>query len=214
MPKIEDITQRLYELKRELEDIIDEFSEFSSPVPAPAAGPKLAVIVGHTQRSPGAFGEAPINKNEYFWNAELAESMQNHATDLNLTVGVFYRDEGGIAGAYSRAGEWGAQACIELHFNAATVAASGTETIVVTEQSKPFAKAVHAAMVETLNLRDRGVKAPWGARGQKSLTQLEVPSIIVEPFFGTNPGDCECAQEKKEALARSLVKAAASILVA
>ncbi len=207
-----DVVARLYAVKREIEDIIDELDDTEVPAPEPAEGPKLAVVVGHTKRSPGAFGQAPIAQNEYFWNSGLAALMKENAAAHGLAVEVFYRDNGGIAGAYRRAGEWGADGCIELHFNAATPAASGTETIVVTDVSKPLAKSVQAAMVETLGLRDRGVKEPWEGRGRQSLTQLPVPSVLAEPFFGSNPGDCHRADEQEDQLAAALVEAAAAVL--
>jgi N-acetylmuramoyl-L-alanine amidase len=208
-----DIVARLYGVKREIEDIIDELDTADAPEPEPADGPKLAVVVGHTKRSPGAFGEEPVGQNEYYWNRSLAALMKDHAAAQALALEVFFRDNGGIAGAYSRAGEWGADGCIELHFNAATPAASGTETIVVSEISKPLAEAVQGAMVETLGLRDRGVKEPWEGRGRHSLTQLPVPSVLIEPFFGSNPGDCHRADEQKDRLAAALVDAAAAVLL-
>ena len=84
----------------------------------------------------------------------------------------------------------------------------------VTDISKPLAEAVQRAMVDTLDLRDRGVKEPWEGRGRQSLTQLAVPSVLVEPFFGSNPGDCHRAVELKDRLASALVEAAADVLVA
>ncbi len=207
-----DIKTRLYAVKREIEDIIDALDEDDEPAPQPADGPKLAVVVGHTRRSPGAFGKDPVDQNEYFWNSDLAARMKEHAAAHDIAIEVFFRDNGGITGAYSRAGEWGAEGCIELHFNAAAVAASGTETITVTDQSQPLARAVQAAMVDTLELRDRGVKPPWEGRGRQSVTQLPVPSVLVEPFFGSNAGDCRRADERKQQLAEALVRAAADVL--
>jgi len=207
-----DIKTRLYAVKREIEDILDEMEADDAPAPAPADGPKLAVVVGHTKRSPGAYGQEPVGRNEYYWNSDLAARMKDQGPAHGLSLEVFFRDNGGVAGAYSRARDWGADGAIELHFNAATPAASGTETIVVTEVSKPLARAVQEAMVEALDLRDRGVKEPWQGRGHGSLTQLEVPSVLIEPFFGSNTGDCARAEERKDRLATALVEAAAGVL--
>ncbi len=103
-----DTAARLYAVKREIEDIIDELDDTVAPAPEPADGPKPAVVVGHTKRSPGAFGEEPIDQNEHFWNRGLAALMKDHAAAHGMAVEVFFRDNGGIAGAYLRAGEWGA----------------------------------------------------------------------------------------------------------
>lgn len=203
------ILERLHAIKRELEDLIDNLAEDEPPAPAPAAGRKLAIVVGHTRTSPGVFGQAPVDQHEYFWNSGVAERMKQHAGTIpGLAVEIFLRDQGGIAGAYGRAKTWGAEASIELHFNAANGRASGTETIYVTDRSKPLAQAVQQAMVATMELRDRKIKLPWEGRGNASLTQLAVPSIIVEPFFGDNAGDCERAVAKRDDLATAIVDAA------
>ncbi len=210
-----ELTARLYAVKRDIEDIVDSLEAAPETVPSVTDSRKLAVIVGHSERSPGAFAGPPIGQNEYFWNRDLARRMQDCA-DRGGRIGlaVFHRDRGGIAGAYGRAGEWGADAAIELHFNAAGVAATGTETLFVTEISKGLARAVQNAMTGLLDLRDRGVKEPWEGRGRQSLTRLAVPSVIVEPFFGSNPGDRARAAERKDGLARVLVEAAAAVLSA
>lgn len=207
------ILERLHSLKQEIEDLIDSLAEGEPPAPPQAVGSKLAVVVGHTQESPGAFGQAPVNQNEYFWNGDLADRMKRHAEGVpGLAVEVFFRDQGGISGAYRRAGEWGADACIELHFNSFEGNAKGTETIYVTDRSKALAQALQDAMVGALSLRDRGIKPPQDGRGRQSLTQLDVPSVIVEPFFGSNRADCERAVEKKDQLAATLVDTADNLL--
>ncbi len=215
----EDLRRRLTGVLRDLEDILDELEDVRDDIPddiAPPAPPggKLAVVVGHTQARPGARAVAPIGEHEYVWNTDLAQRMKTHADTTGQPLAVCFRDDGGIAGAYGRAGDWGAEAVIELHFNSATPAASGTETILETDQSRDLAQAVQAAMVSTLGLRDRGVKPPWQGRGRASLTALPVPSVIVEPFFRSNAIDAATAEANKDALAAALVDAARSVLTA
>jgi hypothetical protein len=41
-----DVVARLYGVKREIEDLIDELDDTDAPAPEPADGPKLAVVVG------------------------------------------------------------------------------------------------------------------------------------------------------------------------
>ncbi|WP_170294647.1 N-acetylmuramoyl-L-alanine amidase [Roseospira navarrensis] len=182
---------------------------------------KLAIVVGHTGARPGAFAVDPIAQSENAWNADLAGRMKafadSHLTD-SLSVEIFTRDDGGVSGAYRRVREWGADAAIELHFNAATPAATGTETLYHTAASRGLAEVVQAATLETLGLRDRGVKTPHeasGGRGTANLSQMGVrPSILTEPFFGSNPGDCAIAQSRKQHLAEAQVGAAARYLSA
>jgi N-acetylmuramoyl-L-alanine amidase len=178
---------------------------------------RLAIVVGHTRRAPGAYAEAPIDAHEYDWNGHLAELMAAHVdADPECEAMIFTRDEGGIVGAYRNARDWGADAAMELHFNAASPQATGTETLYVSAQSRPLAQAVQDATLGVLGLRDRGIKTPLeasGGRGQRSLTQMAPkPSILTEPFFGSNAGDARTAQGAKAELAKAQADAALAVL--
>jgi len=182
---------------------------------------KLAIVVGHTAKSPGARAALPIDQHEYEWNKDLAQRMAKAAATArgapDVAVEIFLRDRVGIAGAYANAKAWGADGAMELHFNAATPAASGTETLFHTDVSRWLAEAVHGATLRALGLRDRGVKTPAqasGGRGERNLSQMGArPSILTEPFFGSNPGDAAIAHECKDALAAAQVSAALDYLL-
>ena len=205
--------RRLTALAYELDDILAE-SEPAPPLPVEPQGKarrKLAVVVGHSEARPGAAGLPPISSREYGWNFGLATFMEAAARQQEgFGLRVFTRDRGGLRGAYGRARDWGAEAAIELHFNAAASAeASGTETIYGDgERDGAFAEAIQAAMVAVLGLRDRGCKRPWAGRGAVNLSLLTVPSVIIEPGFGSNRRDCRAMHDGRAALAAALVAAA------
>jgi N-acetylmuramoyl-L-alanine amidase len=215
-----EIRQRLLNMVRELEDILDKMDEeFEEETSVETSQPsvsekKLAVVVGHTRQRPGARAESPIGEQEYFWNSDLAKMMEEQAQSQQMPLKVFYRDGIGVAGAYQQAQEWGASAVIELHFNSfSTPSATGTETLWVTQPSEGLGNAVQQAMIGVLGLRDRGAKRPFQGRGEASLTALpDTPSVLIEPFFGSNPNDCQRAEERKTDLARAIVNAANSVL--
>jgi len=215
-----DLRERLKDIIRELEDILDETDQPTGDgvdePQRPAVVKKLAIVVGHTQIRPGAIAVAPIDAYEYPWNTDLAKQMKGHADDAGMAIEIFYRDNVGITGAYQQAADFGASAVMELHFNSfESPAATGTETLWATAASETFAQAAQQAMDQALGLRSRGVKHRNSGRGFKSLTQLPAtPSILIEPFFGSNPRDCSVAHEKKSALAQALVGAARRFLVA
>ncbi|MDD9927560.1 MAG: N-acetylmuramoyl-L-alanine amidase, partial [Rhodospirillaceae bacterium] len=147
---------------------------------------KLAIVVGHTERQPGASGVSPIDSSEYAWNSDLAAMIVDHVAQVDdAEAKVFFRDSGGIVAAYNDAKAWGADAAMELHFNAAGPSATGSETLYVTSVSRPLAEAVQDATVSVLGLRDRGVKTPQeasGGRGARNLSQMGAkPSILTEP---------------------------------
>lgn len=204
----------LYRLKRDIENRIDELAPRPAPPPAPATPlPRLAVIVGHSRKAPGAWGKPPVGMNEYFWNTDLAAMMAKAAQGVEMQT--FFRDDGGVRGAYGSALAWDAGAIMELHFNAAaSISATGTETIHIDRPgTAKLAQAVQKAMVGALGLRDRGVKLPWEGRGQSNLEAAGVvPAVIIEPFFGSNTADCTRAAERMGELAKALVGAGAAFL--
>lgn len=180
---------------------------------------KLAIVVGHETDAPGATGCAPVGQSEYAWNLDLCARMLAHAETLpGVQSRQFLRDGVGVRGAYEAARAWGADAAIELHFNAAGPRATGSETLYVTEVSRALAEAVQDATTATLGLSDRGIKNALhynGGRGSHNLMQMGGrPSILTEPFFGSNPGDCTAAAAQKDALARAQIDAAVGVLAA
>ncbi len=178
---------------------------------------KLALVVGHERDRPGARAVSPIDANEYAWNRDLAMMMADHVNAMDgPQAEIFFCDEAGILGAYNAVKRWGADAAIELHFNAAGPTATGTETLYLTGASRPLAEVVHTATLATLGLRDRGVKTPQrasGGRGEFNLSQMGCkPSILTEPFFGSNADDAATAQRLKRELAIAQADAAIAIL--
>jgi N-acetylmuramoyl-L-alanine amidase len=188
------------------------------PGGAPAAGAgggkKLAIVVGHTAMRPGASGVAPVSASEYPWNKDLASKIVSECSALGATAAVFFRDTGGISGAYSGVAASGAKAVIELHFNANGGAARGTETLYGTAcaASKDWAQRVQETMVALYSRSggtNRGLKkTPPHPRGGESVNALStIPSCLIEPFFGDHTGDATLGQTKKDALAKALAKA-------
>lgn len=185
---------------------------------------KLAIIIGHTWRSPGAYSAA-LGRSEYPFNEVVAGYVLAAALDAGRgnDVAIFRRDGGGIPAAYAAAKAWGMRdgekfATIEIHFNSAgDPSAQGTETLYVSEISRPLAESVQREMVSFLKLKDRGAKHPWQGRGEASLTAIPgVPQILVEPFFGSsNPDrgpDLVDDADEQRALAKAILRGALNVL--
>ena len=177
---------------------------------------KFAIVVGHTQTAPGAFARAPISASEYPWNKDLAGKIIAEAAALGATAKMFLRDSGGISGAYSQVAAWGATAVVELHFNAATGTARGTETLYgpACPASEAWAKRVQDAMVSLYGRGsglpgNRGLKrTPPHPRGSASVNALrQIPSCLIEPFFGDNATEAAMGHSKKDGLAKALARA-------
>ena len=93
-------------------------------------------------------------------------------------------DEAPLSSRVQRARDGGADVFVSLHCNAFTSAqANGTETLY--RISLDFARRMHEAAVDSLNLRDRGIKpAP-----RLAVLRFPGPCALVELGFITNDGD-------------------------
>jgi N-acetylmuramoyl-L-alanine amidase len=178
---------------------------------------KLAIIVGHTKISQGAFSKT-LNSAEYSWNTDLANSIVS-ANSPTIEKKIFFRDVAGIAGAYAAGDAWGADAFIELHFNAShNETSTGTGVLYQTPKSKLLALALYKELSQALALppwpkSTAGVCTPFQAsgaqeRGKQSLTASKKPSVLIEPFFGSNSNDAAMAQKNKKRMAEAMIKAA------
>ncbi len=178
---------------------------------------RLGIVVGHTSYRPGAYSQY-LESAEYPWNADLAKRIEACADGLETKT--FFRDLQGIAGAYADSDHWGSDLTVELHFNASDNGhATGTGVIYDPEsrESRDMAKLLCQEIRAALQLPDwppgtGGVVTPLQAsgeerRGQRSVTSGRAPATLIEPFFGSNRGDCQAAQANKDALARAIVAA-------
>eukprot|EP00873_Tetraselmis_striata_P005416 jgi/Tetstr1/425680/TSEL_016100.t1 len=223
----EEISYEDYQVIRAEQERLNDLEEILSgagagvdaekEIVARASGPAVAIVVGHTKNSPGASGGAPIHKSEYPWNKGLAAMVHQACMAQGIQSKIFFRDGIGIAGAYKQVAKWGASCVMELHFNSYNGAAHGTETLYDEDRnagSKAWAQRLQDAMLEALGLHDRGLKErDKGDRGYGSVSALDIPSALTEPFFGDNPSDAHVGEANKQELADALARAAAAQLM-
>lgn len=220
-----ELVERIKSLKFALDDLLDVLGPLGQNDEGDAeATPsisddakRLAIIVGHTERRPGARALPPIDQHEYPFNKEVARRMQAVAANRGIAARTFFRDDVGIRGAYQTAVGFEPDAIVELHFNAATPAARGTETLCseLNPGSRRLADLVQDSMVRVFargGSTNRGVKVRReGERGFVNVSAApSVPSILVEPFFGSNEDECRLAAEKTREYAEGLVEAFAT----
>jgi N-acetylmuramoyl-L-alanine amidase len=180
----------------------------------------LALVVGHDKIRQGAHGVAPISSSEYVYNSHLAKLIEEYGERRGHQVDIFFRDHIGIKGAYKSVADAEPDACIELHFNAFNGAVRGTETLFADihdekeVMEKEFAQCVQDEICKLFQ-RDaetnRGLinrSLSKGERGYMNVSQLfNIPSILIEPFFGDNPDDAQLAVSWKQPLAEAIVHA-------
>ena len=175
---------------------------------------KIAIVVGHNARAQGAV-RVTDGRTEFDWNSDLAEMISEIEPTM---IKVFYRVAGGgysaqIRRVYAEVDTWGADVSLELHFNAASPAAHGCETLTSgTSGSLLLAENVHREIISALPVRDRGLKlrSQGQGRGWLSLWAGRAPAVLLEPYFGSNVNECHMADDYKEVLAEAIVDGARS----
>ena len=184
---------------------------------------KLAIVVGHNQRSQGAV-RGDTGESEFVYNSKMAKYMEEIADEYDLDLKTFFRTAGGGYGAeirrvYAQVDAWGADASIELHFNSAgDPSASGTETLSSgTTKSTILAQEVQMEMVESLGLRNRGIivrNERTKGRGYESLVTGKAPAILTEPFFGSGTKDRAASDSdfERQKIAEAILEGAAKAL--
>lgn len=181
-----------------------------TPSPVESSIIKLAVIVGHEKKAPGA--RMTNGKSEYDYNSEVATLMKLAAKAKPVVVETIFRDRIGISGAYEKAAKLGADCVIELHFNAFNTVVHGTETLCTADaRDVEFAGIVHEKVCEVFqrNGLSRGVKKlARSARGGNNVHSFAAGvNCLVEPFFGDNREDARLASILQTAYAKALVEA-------
>ncbi|OED36619.1 hypothetical protein AB832_05565 [Flavobacteriaceae bacterium (ex Bugula neritina AB1)] len=156
---------------------------------------KVAVVIGHHLRSKGAYSKH-LKVSEW--------DFYNKVVDLMRTCPDVYRHNTLIPGYTSRIKNTALQLnkqnydlVISLHFNAAGDArANGCETLYYfsSKRGKDYAKAFSDKVHEWTNIKVRngGLKALTNKkdRGFAMVYYPKAPTILIEPFFGTNYQDC------------------------
>lgn len=173
---------------------------------------RIVFIVGHTHKFPGASMCEPYSYiQEYEYNTVLAGMLGFLCRDRGIEHKVIFRDSLGLDGAYRAAEFVNPSAIIELHFNAfQDPAVRGCETLYGNiPKSDKLAEFVHQEIISAFRQgkHDRGIKKrESGERGARNLNnKTGIPTIITEPFFGTNFLDAGLALSSIDSLAHAIV---------
>lgn len=169
--------------------------------------PLCALVVGHTPDAPGAVSVADVT--EFAFNSSLAPAVADAVTACDVQI-VYRGRPNDYWGLPRKVNATGADFAIELHFNAASPAAHGTETLYASTSQAGMALAmvVHQEVLSALALRDRGIRPRTPEdRGGRFLWGTVMPAVIAEPFFGSNEVDWVRAISLREGLIRAYAHA-------
>ncbi len=164
--------------------------------------PRVALVVGHSSRSPGAV-HAKSRTSEFAFNSKVLARVKTMLdAGKRVDAFLFFREaDRSNSAAYSRLpGRINAERpdlILEAHFNAAAFTARGTEMLYAAGSSngERFARLLQTRVVAALGTRDRGVLPRTAKdRGGFLLVSTRAPAVIAEPFFGSNEDDWAKAQ--------------------
>lgn len=160
--------------------------------PRPVDLPRVAIVIGHNSRAPGAWADEPIGQSEYVYNNAVYDALADwHSREhppyqirrfLRRPLGSYWRE---IRTVYRDVEAWAPDLIMEWHFNggggdyAVTLYANGSE------DGKKCAVLVTETFAATLGIDDRGAWArDPSERGGASLHAASAPTVLTEPFFG------------------------------
>lgn len=148
--------------------------------------------------------------NEWLYNVRLGALLKKHLYDEGISSILYDEYEGS---SYGSAMRWVARkmaedkvtVAIELHFNSASPTASGCEMLYYhsSTQGKRLATMLQREVIVEYNTKNRGIKPMQRfSRGGGFLVKTKCPSVICEPFFGSNEREWRMFSTSRSLLAR------------
>jgi N-acetylmuramoyl-L-alanine amidase len=149
---------------------------------------KFAIVVGHSERKQGAYGNAGIT--EFKFNTQLAKDIKLKLDELGIKSKIFFRKNYGsytekMKDLHRRIDKYGAGVSISLHFNASATNAKGHEILYCSSGGKKIAEILDKEF-DKLGNRDRNIKKRTKRqRGGGFLCRGRSKCVIAEPFFAS-----------------------------
>ncbi|MCK4527514.1 N-acetylmuramoyl-L-alanine amidase [candidate division WOR-3 bacterium] len=156
---------------------------------------KIALVIGHTEKSPGAINTT-CGVSEFDFNRKLVTSIAAIIDD-RCEVKIVYRER--YSDLPEKINAWNPDFVICFHANAFNGRVMGAETLFYhkSKKGKEMATIFQSNIVKALGLKDRGIKGKSSEqRGGYVLRFTEVPCILIEPFFIDNDDDYKTAVNK------------------
>lgn len=172
---------------------------------------KIALVVGHRQNSPGAYGNAGQSEFEFyreFLDELLPELTERHEYKIFLRADDLSGYTERMKHLHKRIDSWGADASISFHFNAsAKQYVNGHEILYCSENGRKLAAKLDELFDLYLNNRDRNIKKrTLKERGGGFLCRGKSTCILIEPFFASHQDKYMNGLYGRNQLKKSLVE--------
>jgi N-acetylmuramoyl-L-alanine amidase len=172
---------------------------------------KIALLPGHSSADGGAEMVSGLKLSEYDFAMKFIPEVKHHLEQMGYEVVVTRReDAGGTTPSYSAkaANATNADASFEFHFNSAGSQATGSEYLYEACSSKyrKAASIMCTTWSKLTGIRDRGAVAVCTveeqtkykrstSRGLNAFKKANMFFCMTEPFFASNPKECEYVTE-------------------
>ncbi len=161
----------------------------------PLGGRVIVIDPGHGGVDPGAYTQSGIPEKHLTLQTakKLARILNNNGATVYLTRNkdrtVSIRDIVRFANKVK------ADILISIHYNyyGSLKRISGTETYYYTRKSRPVALALHRSLIHGIKRKDRGLRRIR----YYILRHANMPAVIVEPLYISNPEESRLAQSPK-----------------
>lgn len=148
---------------------------------------KIALVVGHSSRSKGAYNE-DMNIHEYDLNKIEAQLTSDLLEKRGYDPYMIFRDT--YATLPKKINELECDIIISFHHNSfSDKSANGTETLYYhrSQAGKVLASDIHRYIVSALGFKDRGIQPKTSEDdGGYLLKYTNAPCVILEPCFMSN----------------------------
>jgi N-acetylmuramoyl-L-alanine amidase len=151
---------------------------------------KIALVVGHTKKNPGACN-LNLSICEFEFNDKLVKKI-DCLVDERCETKIVYRDT--YKALPDKINELNPDFVICFHANAFDTRVIGAETLYYhkSKKGKKIAEIFQNNLVGMLGLYDRGIRPRSSEqRGGYILQMTDAPCIILEPFFIDNDEECK-----------------------
>ena len=161
---------------------------------------KIAITVGHSRLKNGCYTSADGTKyggcNEYIWCKRFSKQLAKALIKKGNSVDVIICPEKEFTVSTQEkiyklniVNKHNYDLVIELHLNASTPNAEGTEVLYKSNTGKKYAKEIQKQLSTVF--KDRGVKQ---RNNLYILNGTKAPSILIETFFCTSKSDYKKAK--------------------
>jgi N-acetylmuramoyl-L-alanine amidase len=169
---------------------------------------RIALVIGHGPVKDTGASSSDGKASELEWNRKFVPIVEAELNKRGVKTWLFHRIVERTPPVLNVNGTT-AECALEFHLNSSTPTGTGTEMIYYAASSKgrKLAVALQEAAVSALGLKDRGVKPPFNGRGNGFLKNTNMPAVIVESFFISNPSDLATGTARMKQLAAAYADA-------